>query len=91
MSLLGVHMFMYRLKTDKALQGKFKNRSPEAFEAFDLTAEETKALAEADVAELYKVGVHPLLLAPYSRYANIPRQAYITALAPLKRTRMLRS
>jgi hypothetical protein len=91
MSLLGVHMFMFRLKTDKALQGKFKNRSPEAFEAFDLTPAETKLLAEADVAELFKAGVHPLLLAPYSRYANIPRPAYIAALAPLKGTRLLRS
>ena len=47
--------------------------------------------AAGDLAALYKMGVHPLLLAPYSRFMAIPRPKYQSALDPLRGLRTLRS
>jgi hypothetical protein len=91
MSLLGLHSFMYRLKNDQELQQNFKARPSAAFKDFELTEGEMQALQDGDVASLFKMGVHPLLLAPYSRYAAIPRPDYQARLAPLRGTRILQS
>jgi hypothetical protein len=87
MSLIGVQSFMFRLKNDKGLQDRFRSGSKDAFEGFALTNDETRALASGDIEGLYSLGVHPLLLAPFSRYANIARPKYRERLAPLKGTR----
>jgi len=84
MSLLGIHSFIFRLKSDPAIQRAFEQRLAAVFENFDLAPNETEALLNGDVVTLYRLGVHPLLLAPYSRYAGVPRPKYKSALAPLK-------
>lgn len=91
MSLHGVESFMYRLKNDSGMQALFKERAPEVFSGFDLTDDELRALREADVASLYRLGVHPLLLVPFSRYAGIPRPQYLERLAPLRGSRVTKS
>ena len=87
MSLIGVQTFMFRLKNDKGLQDRFQSRTGDAFEGFTLTDEERQSLASGNIEALYKLGVHPLLLAPFSRYAKIARPKYRERLAPLKGTR----
>jgi Aromatic-ring-opening dioxygenase LigAB, LigA subunit len=91
MSLLGISSFIYRLKNDETVRTAFESRSDAAFEGFELTQDEKTALRDGDVVALYRLGVHPLLLAPFSRYAGIPRPKYQAALAPLKGLRQLRS
>ncbi len=91
MSLLGIETFMYRLKNDPAVQIAFAKRSAVAYRGFELTPEEISTLQAGDVVALYRRGVHPLLLAPYSRYAGIPRLKYQGLLAPLKGLRQLSS
>ena len=91
MSLHGVESFMYKLKNDAGVQARFKDRSPDALAGFDVTAEERRALLEGDVAALYSIGVHPLLLVPYSRYVGIPRPQYLARLQPLRGSRQTKS
>lgn len=91
MSLHGVESFMYRLKNDPEIQARFKERAADAFAGFDLTDEELRALREGDVVALYQLGVHPLLLVPYSRYAGIPRPQYLARLASLRGSRVFKS
>lgn len=91
MSLLGIETFMYRLKNDPAIQRAFAKRSMDAYSGLDLAPDEVAALQTGDVATLYRLGVHPLLLAPYSRYAGIPRPQYQASLAPLRGLRQLKS
>jgi len=91
MSLLGIHSFIYRLKNDSAIRSAFQRRDKDAFGGFDLTDDEKAALRSGDVATLYRLGVHPLLLAPYSRYAGLARSKYQATLAPLKGLRQLHS
>ncbi|MSQ72787.1 MAG: hypothetical protein EXR27_16070 [Betaproteobacteria bacterium] len=91
MSLFGVQKFMYVLKKDRALQQAFRQDASAALGAFALSRQEHDALAAGDLASLYRMGVHPLLLAPYSRFMAIPRPAYQAALDPLRGLRTLRS
>lgn len=91
MSVLGIETFIYRLKNDAILQETFARRSDETFRGFELTPDEITSLRDGDVVTLYRLGVHPLLLAPYSRYAGIPRPRYQASLASLKGLRQLRS
>jgi hypothetical protein len=91
MSLYGVQNAMYQLKKDKALQARFKQDAVRALEGHDLTAAERDALVAGDLAGLYRMGVHPLLLAPYSRMMGIPRPKYQELLTPLKGVQQLRS
>lgn len=91
MSLHGVESLMYGLKNDGRIQDEFKQRSSAAFEGFDLTEEETRALKDGDVVFLYTMGVHPLLLVAYSRYAGISRPEYLARLQPLRGARVTKS
>jgi hypothetical protein len=49
---------------------------------YGLDEAETAALVEGDVAALYRLGVHPVLLNSYAR-ARVPRDRYRAALATL--------
>ncbi len=91
MSLSGVQFFIYRLKSDGALQEHLRGASDAAFDGFDLDSGEKAALKSGDLAGLFKMGIHPLLLAPYSRAMGIPRPRHQELLAPLRGTRRLRS
>jgi hypothetical protein len=51
---------------------------------YDLTEAELRAVLESDVAALYRLGVHPVLLNGYCR-ARVPRERYRAALAELER------
>jgi hypothetical protein len=51
---------------------------------YGLGETEIRALCEADVAALYRLGVHPVLLNGFAR-ARVPRDRYRAALAALER------
>lgn len=91
MSLYGVQRTMFRLKKDKAFARTFAEDRQAALADADLTDEERTALTGGDLAALYRMGVHPLLLAPYSRAMGIPRPRYQELLDPLQGLRRLRS
>lgn len=91
MSLYGVQKAMYLLKKDRGLQERFKQDAARALEGHEVSAVERDALAAGDLAALYRMGVHPLLLAPFSRMMGIPRSKYQELLTPLKGVQRLRS
>jgi hypothetical protein len=58
--------------------------TPDALrDRYGLAPAEIAALVEDDVAALYRLGVHPVLLNSYAR-ARVPRDRYRTALAALE-------
>ena len=91
MSLYGVQSFMFRLKQDAALQAALKEKDARAFEGFALDESERAALLAGEVAELYRKGAHPLLLAPYSRFVGISAARYKELMAEVRGTRQFRS
>ena len=91
MSLYAVQRTIFRLKKDKAFAKAFQEDAKAAVADVELTDEERAALTGGDLAALYRMGVHPLLLAPYSRAVGIPRPRYQELLAPLEGLRRMRS
>jgi hypothetical protein len=91
MSLYAVQSFMFRLKQDTSLQRGLERRDEGILAAFSLEERERKALLAGDVAELFRMGVHPLLLAPFSRFAGLSAAQYRTVMGALKGVRKLRS
>ncbi|WP_338616317.1 hypothetical protein [Pigmentiphaga sp. CHJ604] len=87
MSLFAVQRLIFDLKHDKGRAALLKSDPQAALRDADLTDAERSALAHGDLASLYLMGVHPLLLAPYSRMVGISRADYQHALAPLKGAR----
>lgn len=87
MSLFQVERFIFQLKHDEKLQTRLRDRDPDLFEGFDVTAQEQAALRDGEVEALYAMGVHPLLLAPFSRYAGIKPADYHRRLSSLEGSR----
>jgi hypothetical protein len=91
MSLYAVQNVLFHLKKDKAFVAAFKADPPGALSKHDLTDAEREAVIGGDLAALYLMGVHPLLMAPYSRTMGIPRPRYQELLGPLKGMQQMRS
>jgi hypothetical protein len=62
MSLIQVSRFLYDLGTDPKLREEFHAEPEKSLERYALTDGEKRAVANVAVGELYRMGVHPLLL-----------------------------
>lgn len=91
MSLYTVQSAIYRMKKDKPFAAGFKQDPAAALAPLEMSPEERAALSSGDLAALYAMGVHPLLLAPYARLMEIPRPRYQALLAPLQGLKKMRS
>jgi hypothetical protein len=91
MSVYAMEKFVFTLKKSSTLQAQFKTDPDAALADFPLTDMEHKALRDGDLPTLYKMGVHPLLLAPYSRFMRISRPDYQKQLDPLRGIVKMRS
>jgi hypothetical protein len=71
------------------------NRNPERREAYradgvafasryDLTPQEQEAIKKLDIRKLYQLGVHPLLLRPFTLLHRVSNEDYAKALAGLE-------
>lgn len=70
------------VNSDPVARERFQSE-PDAFVAeFDLSEAERKALAEMDIDALYDLGVHPLLLRPFTIIAGVSQEDYLAALNP---------
>jgi hypothetical protein len=78
-------MSLYRLQRRMFddLRGVPSGFGPPGWQGGDgLTDDERRALRERDVAALYRMGVHPVLLNGYCRAAGLGRNDYRTLLEP---------
>ncbi len=91
MSAFGVQKFIFHLKKDRELQRRFREEADAALSAFPISQVECQALKDGDLATLYRLSVHPLLLAPYARFMGISRPEYQETLNPLRGHLQLRS
>jgi hypothetical protein len=90
-SLFEVERFIFELKQDETLQAGLRDKDGCVFDGFALSAAESSALKDGAVEALYQMGVHPLLIAPYSRYAGILPAEYHRRLATLEGSRVFSS
>jgi hypothetical protein len=90
-SLFEVERFIFELKHDERLQAGLRDHEASVLDGFELSTTESSVLTSGAVEALYQMGVHPLLIAPYSRYAGILPAEYHHRLAALEGSRAFSS
>lgn len=84
MSLYQLQKLLYHVNRDPALRERYR-QDPLAFvKNYDLTEEEANAALNVDVRRLYALGVHPLLLRPFTLFHKVSAEDYAKALAGLE-------
>ena len=81
-SLHAVERMLYELNRDALAARRFRDDPQSVLAGRDLSADERRMLESGDVLALYRYGVHPLLLAPASRFFGLDQSAFRAALAP---------
>jgi hypothetical protein len=84
MSLYQLQKLLYHVNRDPSHRERYR-QDPESFvKEYDLTQEESAAALNVDVRTLYTLGVHPLLLRPFTLLHKISNEDYAKALAGLE-------
>lgn len=84
MSLYQLQKLIYHVNRDPSQRERFFQNPPVFVKAYELTAEEQTAILNVDVRKLYTLGVHSLLLRPFTLLHKISNQDYAKALAGLE-------
>ncbi len=80
MSLYQVQKLIQSVNRDQNLQEKFLKSRQSLIKDFDLMPEEQEAIIKLHIGKLYKMGVHPLLLRPFSIIHGISETEYLSAI-----------
>jgi hypothetical protein len=84
MSLYQLQKLMYHVNRDAAARERYR-QDPGAFvKGYELTEREQAAVLTVDVRTLYTLGVHPLLLRPFTLLQRVSNEEYAKALAGLE-------
>ena len=84
MSLYQLQKLIYHVNRDSALRERYR-QDPAAFvKSYDLSEAEAEAALNVDVRALYNMGVHPLLLRPFTLLHKISNEDYARALKGLE-------
>jgi hypothetical protein len=91
MSLHQLEHYLFRLKNDPALQAELAAQPRSHLNAQGLEPAVCEAILNKDVAALWQLGVHPLLLVPLSRFLGMTPAEYRAQLRPFAGSRTFRS
>jgi hypothetical protein len=91
MPLYDLELYLFKLKNDPAMQQALAEDPEQHLAAQNLDDEAKAALLAKDVPALWKLGVHPLLMAPLSRFFGMVPADYREQLKPLVNHRTFRS
>jgi hypothetical protein len=84
MSLYQLQKLIYHVNRDPAQRERYR-QDPAAFiRSYELTEKESKAALSVDVRTLYSMGVHSLLLRPFSLLHKVSNEDYAKALKGLE-------
>jgi hypothetical protein len=84
MSLYQLQKLIYHVNRDPSHRERFRQDPAEFVKGFELTDEEKGAVLNVDVRELYTLGVHSLLLRPFTLLHKVSNEDYAKALAGLE-------
>jgi hypothetical protein len=82
MSLHALERLLFELNRGMASVDQLREDPDGLFAGRDLSADERAWMTSGDVLALYRHGVHPLLLAPASRFFGLDPDRFRDALAP---------
>jgi hypothetical protein len=80
MSLYYVQKLLYQLNRDKAVRRRFDDDFDALLADYDLSADERRALQDADIGLLYVMGVNGQLLMHYAAQCGYAWDEYIGAM-----------
>ena len=84
MSLYQLQKLIYHVNRDPFHRERYR-QDPAAFiKDYELTEEERSAAVSVDVRKLYTLGVHSLLLRPFTLLHKVSNEDYVKALAGLE-------
>ena len=84
MSLYQLQKLMYDVNRNAERKGEYR-KDPSSFASrYDLTSEEREAILSLDIRTLYTLGVHPLLLRPFTLLHRVSAEDYAKSLAGLE-------
>jgi hypothetical protein len=86
MGLYHVQKVLFGLNNEASLRERWASDPKAVLADADLEAVERAALESGDVAALYAMGVHPLLLAPFAGRCGLAWPDYLATLAAVEQT-----
>jgi Aromatic-ring-opening dioxygenase LigAB, LigA subunit len=84
MSLYQLQKLIYHVNRDEAQRERYRQNPGEFIKGYDLTEQEAAAALNVDVRALYTLGVHSLLLRPFTLLHKVSNEDYAKALAGLE-------
>jgi hypothetical protein len=83
-SLYQLQKLIYHVNRDSAQRERYRQDPPAFVGNYELTEAEAKAALTVDVRALYSMGVHSLLLRPFTLLHKISNEDYAKALKGLE-------
>jgi hypothetical protein len=84
MSLYQLQKLIYHVNRDPAQRERYRQDAAAFIRSYELTDEEANAALSVDVRMLYAMGVHSLLLRPFSLLHRVSNEDYAKALKGLE-------
>ena len=84
MSLYQLQKLIYHVNRDPAQRERYRQDAAAFIRSYELTAAEANAALSVDVRMLYSMGVHSLLLRPFSLLHRVSNEDYAKALKGLE-------
>jgi hypothetical protein len=83
MSLYQVQKLIYHVNRDPERRERYRHDANAFVKAYDLSEREGEAILKVDVRTLYTMGVHALLLRPFTLLNKVSNEDYAKALKGL--------
>lgn len=84
MSLYQLQKLIYHINRDETQRERYRQNPAAFIRGYDLTEQEAGAALKVDVRALYLLGVHSLLLRPFTLLHKVSNEDYAKALAGLE-------
>jgi hypothetical protein len=84
MSLYQLQKLIYHVNRDPAQRERYRQDPAVFIKSYDLTDDESTAALAVDVRALYSLGVHSLLLRPFTLLHKVSNEDYAKALKGLE-------
>ena len=80
MSLYQVQKLIYHVNRDPERRARYRQDATAFVKSYDLSETESAALLHVDIRALYTMGVHSLLLRPFTLLNKVSNEDYAKAL-----------
>lgn len=80
MSTYALSKLLREVNRDPVTRERFFKDPAAVVAGFDLTDEERQAVLERDIGALYRLGVHGLILRPFTLLYQVPEPDYLAAI-----------